>query len=442
MANHNSKDNYLKLSDICTNIQNTLKANFGKEKYWIQAEISDLKITNGHCYISLIEKDNKAANPKASIRGMIWSSHYIILNNRFNTVTGFDLKRNIKILFQATVNYHILFGLNLTLVDIEPAFTVGSMQIEREETVKKLKEEGHYYLNKKLEFPIVPQRIAVISAKDSKGYEDFINKIEKNQYNYKYSIILFTSLLQGDNAAKDITGNLIKIFKEIKSFDIAVIIRGGGGEVNLNCFNDYLLAKAVARFPIPVITGIGHTTNISIVDEVAFLDKITPTDVADFIIEKTREFEENVEDNFGKIISRYKEVKNNDINENKLKIQKLFHSFDKIKTRNINYLSNSFSVIVNLSKQLVKDRKKDIYVYLQSLNRISVNSVKVNLNTILNLADKIKQLSKFKISYEKKLLINIIENMESNIKGLIKKEELFFPLENCPLFRLKTAHPI
>jgi exodeoxyribonuclease VII large subunit len=160
--------------------------------------------------------------------------------------------------------------------------------------VARLKSEGIFDNNRKLAFPLVPQRIAVISASDSRGFEDFSNKLRFNPYGYVYRLKLFPSLLQGDQAPVQMVARLIEIFDHRDDFDLVVIVRGGGGAIDLNCFNDYRLSRAVARFPLPVITGIGHTTNISIVDEVAHADRITPTDAADFIVEKTHLFEERI----------------------------------------------------------------------------------------------------------------------------------------------------
>lgn len=202
-----------------------------------------------------------------------------------------DLASGTVILFRAAVRYDVKWGLSLIVEDIEPKYTAGLLAQERERTVARLKEEGVYVNNRRLSFPRAPQRVAVISAKDSRGYEDFLNKLVKNPYGYRYDVTLFTSLLQGDKAASEMVARLIEIFNRLDEFDVVVIVRGGGGQIDLNCFNDYKLSRAVARFPIPVLTGIGHTTNVSVVDEVAYADRITPTDAADFIVEKTAEFE-------------------------------------------------------------------------------------------------------------------------------------------------------
>lgn len=424
MTEFNTKENYLKLSDICNKIGQTITSNLGNTKFWIQAEIANFKITGGNCYLNLIEKTGNNANPISKIEGMIWNSKFFILNKKIKEITGSDLQSNLKILFLASVDFSNIYGLKLTIKDIEPVYTLGTLLLQREGIVKRLKEEGHYYLNKKKTFPIVPQRIAVISAMDSKGYEDFINKIEKNVYKYKFNISLFSSLLQGDKAAGDIKRNLLEIFKKIDLFDIVIIIRGGGDAVNLNCFNDYTLSKGVARFPIPVITGIGHTSNISIVDEVAYLDKITPTDVADYIIEQTRKYDESMHSKFEILISKYTEMKTNEVHNIGLKIQNLFHSIDNIKRSRLNFLTNTYSHIVNYSNLLIKEKAKEKNNYKQTLNRLVVNSIRNNLMIIGNLAEKIKNISRYKISKEKEYLRIKLKDIFTNYRNCIRTQTI------------------
>ena len=422
MTEFNNKENYLKISDINTKIQDSISSKLGSFKFWIQAEIAGFKVTNGHCYLNLIEKQQNATSPKASIKGMIWSNNFLILNTEFNRVVGLELKENIKILFLATVNYHINFGLSLTIEDIEPVYTLGTILQERDSIVKRLKEEGHYYLNKRTKFPIVPQRIAVISAQDSKGYEDFLNKLQLNSYNYKYSISLFQSLLQGDKAAENIKQKLLEIYNKLNLFDIVVIVRGGGGAVNLNCFNNYALSKAVARFPIPVITGIGHTTNVSIIDEVAYLDKITPTDVADFIIEQTYSYDKRVQDKFKDIIHRYNELKNLKLHQIDIKSTNLVHFFKSIMNKKSNVMSNLNLRINQSTSSFLKDKIgvnkniKDIFIK-EAINQLGnkkseLKSNLVTLNRVVN----------YQISKGKEVLKNCYSNLSLNCKNFVRTE--------------------
>ncbi len=282
---------YLTLSDVGRRIREAINNEFGTGVHWITAEISDLSVRKGHCYLTLVEKMPDAAAPVSEFRGIIWQGRFAAINKLFQDVTGAQLTKGSVILFQATVKFDVKWGLSLVIENIEPAYTVGLIELERARTIAKLKQEGVFGNNKALQFPVVPQRIALISAKDSRGYEDFMKKLVHNPYKYRFIVDLFPSRLQGDTAAGEIVKQLINIFEEKEKYDLVVIVRGGGGSVDLNCFNDYRLSRAVARFPLPVITGIGHTANISVVDEVAYADRITPTDAADYIVEQTSEFE-------------------------------------------------------------------------------------------------------------------------------------------------------
>jgi len=287
-----TKEKFLTLSQISAGIRDAIALQFGDRQLWIVAEVSDLSVRKGHCYLSLVEKLPDSAAPVCELKGIIWANKFERISRIFRDSTGSDMASGTRILFQASVKYDVKWGLSLVVEDVEPAYTVGLIKQERDKTVAKLKAEGIYQNNKRLEFPLVPLRVAVISAKDSRGYEDFQNKLLYNNFGYKFTVALFSSLLQGDRAPVEMVNRLIEIFNRKEEFDLVVIVRGGGGAIDLNCFNDYKLSRAVARFPLPVLTGIGHTTNISVVDEVAHADRITPTDAADFLVERTREFEE------------------------------------------------------------------------------------------------------------------------------------------------------
>lgn len=290
----NTREKFLTLSQVSGGIREAIDLKFGDRPLWIVAEISEMSIRKGHCFLSLVEKLPDSAAPLCELKGIVWASRFEKIRAVFLQVTGIELGAQTRILFQARVRYDVKWGLSLVVEDIEPAFTAGLLKRERDQNVARLKAEGVYDNNRKLPFPLVPARIAVISASDSRGFEDFSNKLQYNPFGYVFRLKLFSSLLQGDQAPVQMVARLIEIFDKRHDFDLVVIVRGGGGAIDLNCFNDYRLSRAVARFPLPVITGIGHTTNISIVDEVAHADRITPTDAADFIVEQTRLFEERL----------------------------------------------------------------------------------------------------------------------------------------------------
>jgi exodeoxyribonuclease VII large subunit len=301
-------DKFYTLSDISAGIRDAIHGRFGERPLWIVAEISDLNVRKGHCYLSLVEKLPGSAAAVCELKGIIWADKFVKISNEFEQATSMKLASNTSILFRAVVRYDVKWGLSLIIEDIEPKYTVGLLAKERERTIARLKQEGIYSNNKKVTFPLVPQRIAVISAKDSRGFEDFYIKLQENPFGYHFSVTLFPSLLQGDRASGQMVAQLINIFNRIGEFDVVVIVRGGGGSIDLNCFNDYNLSRAVARFPLPVLTGIGHTTNISVVDEVAYADRITPTDAADFLIESIAEFDGLLNEYLNRIHDLYLDV--------------------------------------------------------------------------------------------------------------------------------------
>lgn len=424
----NSKENHLQISDINLKIQESINSKLGSSKFWIQGEIGQLKISKGHCHLTLIEKELNRTDPKASIKGIIWSSKFVVLENKFKQ-SGIELAENIRILFLASVNYNIQYGLSLVIEDIEPAFTLGLMIREREDVVRRLKNDRDYNLNRNLRLPLVIQRIAVISAKDAKGFEDFMEKIRSNRFNYKFSITLFTSLLQGENAAKGMRAQLINIFNNIRNYDIVTILRGGGDNVNLSCFNEYDIARPVARFPIPVITGIGHNANVSVVDEVAHMNKITPTDVANFIIEHNFIFEKRINETFGKIVMNSEKFKSSKIHSNNIKLIKLKHNAEKTRLNKSNEIANyrvkirsAIGNIVRRKSQLQKDsiaalkkstasvfdKKRIIQIRkLELLNKVhtlQIRSLSWNLSAKFKTLDRsLKEFFKAKMLNEKSI---------------------------------------
>ncbi len=275
------------LHEIATTISQVITANF-RQSYWIKTEMLRLNHyqRSGHCYPDLVEK--QGGKVVAEMRANLWRSDYERINRQFLNVLHEPLKDDIKILLLATVAYHPRYGLSLRILDIDAGFTLGDMEQEKQETIRWLKEQGIYEENKRKILPLLPQRIAVISVETSKGYADFMNVMEEAQrtWHYAFFTMLFPSLLQGEGAVGTLIEQLGRIRKVVHHFDLVVIIRGGGGDVGLSCYNDARLATEIARFPIPVITGIGHSTNETVSEMVSHTNCITPTKLAELIIQK------------------------------------------------------------------------------------------------------------------------------------------------------------
>lgn len=283
------------LSEIAMSLHRVVERTY-PQPYYIKAEILKLNYYphSGHCYPELVEKEGNAI--KAEMRAVIWATNYQRINERFMSITGTPLKENISILCLASIEYSPKHGLALHIQDIEPNYTLGEMVKNRNAVIQRLKKEGVFMHNKNLPMPLLPKRIAVISVETSKGFSDFISTLNNNRYGYRFETELFTSILQGDKAIAGITRRLDEIELRKAAFDCVVIVRGGGGDVGLSCYDDYTMAHRVATFPLPILTGIGHSTNLSVTDMVAHTYNITPTDVAFQLIDLFQRFDEKVQE--------------------------------------------------------------------------------------------------------------------------------------------------
>ena len=280
------------LYELNTLIKSALHLAF-PEAYWVTAEIAECKChQRGHCYLELVEKaDDKTV---AQVKANIWAYEYRKLSQKFQAASGETLKPGMKIMLLVSVAFHEVYGLSLNVKDIDPAYTLGEMARKRKEIIERLKKEGIMDLNKNLSLPLVPQKIAVISSPTAAGYGDFFDQLGGNPYGYAFAPVLFPALVQGQEAEKSILAALGKVGRYAHLFDVVVIIRGGGSVVDLSCFDSYALASSIARFPIPVITGIGHEKDDTIADMVAHTRMKTPTAVAEFLISGLMSFEETL----------------------------------------------------------------------------------------------------------------------------------------------------
>ncbi len=276
------------LKQVVGSIRKTIEDRY-QQTYWVKAEMHKLnRFPSGHCFPELLQKED--GKIVAQISGSIWKHNFDRINARFIQVVKEPLKDDTTLLMQVKISFHETYGLSLQILDIDPNYALGELQRERQETLKRLQKEGLLNANQQLDFPLLPKRIAVISAESSKGLSDFYKVIEQNQWNYGFFKMLFPAYLQGDNAASSIMHQLRQIEKVKDHFDVVVIVRGGGGEVGLSCYNNYELCAAIASFPLPVLTGIGHSTNLTVAEMISFRNAITPTELGDFLIQSFHEF--------------------------------------------------------------------------------------------------------------------------------------------------------
>lgn len=260
------------------------------DEYWIQAELSDVRTNaTGHCYLEFVQKDPRSNSLVAKARGTIWSNVYRLLKPYFEESTGQLFTSGIKVQVKVTVQFHELYGYTLAVQDIDPAYTLGDMARRRREILLQLEEEGVLTLNKELDMPVLPRRIAVISSSTAAGYGDFCHQLENNPRGFYFHTELFPALMQGEMVEDSVLSALDRINARLDEFDVVVIIRGGGATSDLSGFDTYLLAASCAQFPLPIITGIGHERDDTVLDSVAHTRVKTPTAAAELLIHRMAE---------------------------------------------------------------------------------------------------------------------------------------------------------
>lgn len=282
-------ENWLSLSELNARARSAIR-DYLPESYWIKAETSDVRRNqNGNCYLEFVEKDSLSQNVIAKARGMIWGNTFRILAPYFESETGQSFASGLNVLVRVSVDFHEVYGYSLTVVDIDPSFTVGKIARNRQLVLKKLEEEGVLTLNKELEMPRPANRIAVISSPTAAGYEDFCHQLQRNPAAFVFYTKLFPAVMQGERTEASVIAALEQIYEHRHLFDAVAIIRGGGATSELHSFDSYFLATNCAQFPLPIVSGIGHERDVTVLDLVAHTRAKTPTAVAEFFIEQMNE---------------------------------------------------------------------------------------------------------------------------------------------------------
>jgi exodeoxyribonuclease VII large subunit len=287
---------HLTLFQLNKLVQKTLDTQLDPS-YWVIAEIGELRVNqNGHCYLELVEKEENSIIAKS--RATIWANNYRNLSLWFEKMTGQTLKNGLKILCNVIIQFHEVYGLSYNIKDIDANFTLGERARKRQEVIDQLIEEGVFEMNRQLILPVVIRKIAIISSPAAAGYEDFMEQLTNNRFGYHYDVSLFKATMQGGQAAESITNALMAIYNSNIDFDIVIVIRGGGSQLDLDCFDEFELVSHACQFPMPIVTGIGHERDESILDMVANKAHKTPTAVAEWIISLTMDFESQLLDRF------------------------------------------------------------------------------------------------------------------------------------------------
>lgn len=399
------------LSEVLNAVSRTIQRSLAGP-YWICAEIAEISY-RGHCYLTLAETD-ASGRIIAKCRATIWKNTFDILYAKFFQQTGLQLSSGMRVQVLAAPSFHAEFGFSLNIVGIEPRYTLGEIALRRQETINRLAQEGIIENNKRLRLSLVPQKIAVISSASAAGYQDFINQLTNNPLGYKFYTALYPALMQGEKSPQSVIDALLQIKNDVETherasqngracqdgaiFDAVVIIRGGGSEMDLKAFDDYAVAREVALFPLPVLAGIGHTKDTSVVDIVAHLELKTPTAVADYLIHAVDAAWKNVEDCSQRLFAYAADTLSNEK-------QRL--------TQITEFLSAKAKTATDIEKQ-----KIDSCAY-----RLQISAKRLANDTIRNITSKQESISRaIKFTITKKL--SNFDLLEQKIKS-ISPEEAF-----------------
>ena len=266
------------------------------EEYWVEAELSECREHGGHCYMELIEKDEHSATPVARASAKCWRQTWVMVKPYFERTTGQQLRAGMKVLLRVYAQFHEAYGFSWIVSDIDPTYTLGDMARKRQEIIRQLKEEGVFDLQRELRIPTFAKRIAVISAEHAAGYGDFCRQLEDNDYGFKFDVTLFPAIMQGEQVEASVVDALNKIYQRISDFDVVCILRGGGATADLSGFDTLALAENVAQFPLPIITGIGHERDESILDMISNTRVKTPTAAAALLTDNLLRVLERLDD--------------------------------------------------------------------------------------------------------------------------------------------------
>ncbi|HZL11369.1 MAG TPA: exodeoxyribonuclease VII large subunit [Prolixibacteraceae bacterium] len=328
---------------------------------WIKAEISEMTVNrSGHCYLDLVETEQGTDTVIARCRATIWSYTFRMLKPYFETTSGQAFTEGLKVLLQAKVEYHAVYGFSLNIRDIDPVYTLGDLARQRREIIRRLEEDGVLEMNKELELPLVPQRIAIISSPTAAGLQDFLEQLHNNPNQFVFYSKLFPAVMQGGEAPRSIMNALGLIYQYEDFFDAVVIIRGGGAQLDLACFDQYELAFHVAQFPLPVITGIGHEKDDTVVDLVAHTRMKTPTAVAEFLISGALRFSQELKE----LETHFSELVTDQLEENKNRLNDAAEQLNQLVNQLIVTQQNRLNIarihLANRSETFLKDQQSEL----------------------------------------------------------------------------------
>ena len=389
--------NAISLFELNNRIRQTLKERFA-DAVWITAEITEIQNnSSGHCYLQLADKKEGEDAIIATARGTIWAFTYRMLRPYFETTTGRSLAKGMKVLINVEVVFHEVYGYSLNIKDIDPTFTIGDLERKRREIITQLENDGIIDMNRELEFPILPKNVAVISSPTAAGLGDFMDQLGNNPYGYKFHVKLFPAIMQGDKTTESVIAALERIYEYEDIFDVVVIIRGGGSQTDLGSFDSYDMAANVAQFPLPVIAGIGHERDETIVDRVAHLRVKTPTAAAAFLIGAFQEQD-----------ARLEEWKN----DFSAGVTQLLHQES---TRQLAYVSGFRHAV----QEVLGERKTRLKLLSQRLQHSSILFVQGKLGGFGRLKARVDNYTALLFARQKNHLENYTRNLENKTRSIL-----------------------
>lgn len=410
----------ISLSELSQQIKQTINEQF-YSPLWVRAEISELRENNGHCYMELIEKEEESDNILAKIRANIWASTYRMLKPYFESATGETFRAGLNILVSVVVEFNGVYGLSLNVRDIDPVFTIGELAARRLQIIRQLENEGVIDMNKQLPMPELPQRIAVISSASAAGYGDFLDQLTNNYGGYVFYTKLFPAIMQGMQAESSIIQALDKIFEHSDLFDVVVIIRGGGATTDLSCFDSYNLALNCAQFPLPIIAGIGHFRDKTILDLVAHTSVKTPTAAAELLISFLDDAKDRVDSLIGSLhkqVAEFIASEQKSLEFVKIKIKQAVRTGFLKET---NLINNYVFHLKNLTRNRISEEKNKLNLIQTRLSTHSPKFLAERGYTITTLNGKrISSVKQVKLGDKIETYFSD-GSMESNIERINKK---------------------
>jgi len=408
--------NSLTLLELHTIIKDSFRKTF-PSAIWITAEISELHANrSGHCYLQLAEKDKSGEKILATSRATIWASNFMMIKTHFENIAQRPLSAGLKVMFKVEVVFHILYGYSLNVIDVNPSYTLGDIERKRREIIERLTKEGVIDMNKSLSFPDLPKNIAVISSASAAGYGDFIEHLKNNSFAYKFNVKLFPAVMQGDKTSESIIQALEKIYRYEDFFDVVVIIRGGGSQTDLSYFDNYEIALNIAQFPLPIISGIGHERDVSIVDMVAKLRVKTPTAAAILLIDKFKIQDE--------LLSEY--------------ASRLKGNVEAFTEKEYNIQNNRLVLVKHLSLALLSKSKNKLSMLSQKSSYEVQALIKQDDNLLSSYVFELKKTIANKIDSEKTNFSHIIKNLKKQSDFIFASSTALLAMAET---KMKYANP-